>query len=313
MNMFEASKPYISPLVIDGMNGRILDLPAKESGGRPILALYGHHSSLERIFGLSQALNDYGRVIMPDLPGFGGMDSLYSIGQNGTLDEFADYLANFIEQNLPTGTFAIVGMSFGFIVATRMLQRHPELIVRVDMFVSMVGFVRGDDFKFSPRRLVSYQMLMELVSHELPSWVIAHTILAPSILRFWYPRVNRNSAKLHDASGEELSRRLEFELILWKINDVRTHLATYAIMFGLNLTTERVDCPLIHIETPNDQYFKVESVRRHLREIFTEVVLAVSSMKNHAPSILSSKDEARDMIPETVHKLLAERALEVTG
>ncbi len=311
MDVLEAPKPYISPLVIDGMHGRMLDLPAKAGNGRPILALYGHHASIERIFGLSQALNDYGRVIMPDLPGFGGMDSLYSIGRQGTLDEYADYLAIFVREKMPDGRFAISAMSFGFLVAARMLQRHPELVERIDMFISMVGFSKADDFKFSPRRLGFYRRLMRIASRRTPAWVIKHTVLAPAALRFWYPRLNRRSAKLHDATGAEFARRLEFELLLWRINDVRTHLGTYAIMFSVDLTHEKLPLPLIHIETPDDQYFKVETVRRHLRLIFTEVLVAASDMKNHAPSILGDKAEAYAMIPRSIHELLAERAKEI--
>ncbi len=61
---------YIAPLNMNGMQGRMLRMPAPKSYKREILFIYGHHSSLERWFGFSQVLNRYGAVTMPDLPGF---------------------------------------------------------------------------------------------------------------------------------------------------------------------------------------------------------------------------------------------------
>src|SRR5205085_11669969 len=90
---------YIVPLNINGLEGRVMHLPApktKKAGQREILFVYGLHSSLERWWGLTQVLNRYGAVTMPDLPGFGGMDSFYTIGKKPTLDNMADYLAAFV-------------------------------------------------------------------------------------------------------------------------------------------------------------------------------------------------------------------------
>jgi hypothetical protein len=68
---------YIMPLYINGLSGRMLHLPAPRGKKREILFIYGQHSSLERWWGLAQALNSAGAVTMPDIPGFGGMTSLH--------------------------------------------------------------------------------------------------------------------------------------------------------------------------------------------------------------------------------------------
>lgn len=47
--------------------------------------------------GLVQNFNDFGAVTMPDLPGFGGMESFHKIGKQATLDNYADYMAAFIK------------------------------------------------------------------------------------------------------------------------------------------------------------------------------------------------------------------------
>src|SRR5262245_54981731 len=88
---------YIAPLYINGMSGRMLRMPAPAKRNREILFVYGHHSTLERWWGLIQDLNQYGAVTVPDLPGFGGMDSLYGIGKTPDLDTMADYLAAFVK------------------------------------------------------------------------------------------------------------------------------------------------------------------------------------------------------------------------
>src|SRR5438128_12108327 len=107
---------YIEPLFMNGLQGRMLRLPAPKGKSRDILFVYGHHSSLERWWGVVQDLNQYGSVTMPDLPGFGGMQSLYKIGEEPTIDNLADYLAAFIKLRYKNKKITIAGLSFGFVV-----------------------------------------------------------------------------------------------------------------------------------------------------------------------------------------------------
>src|SRR5688572_14224669 len=94
---------FIVPISIGGLEGRVLHLPAdpekiKNAADKAeLLFVYGHHSSLERWWGLLEVFNRYTAVTMPDLPGFGGMDSFYKVGQEPTLDAMADYLAAFMK------------------------------------------------------------------------------------------------------------------------------------------------------------------------------------------------------------------------
>ncbi|HVX58738.1 MAG TPA: hypothetical protein VG964_03315, partial [Candidatus Saccharimonadales bacterium] len=90
------SEDFIVPLDINGLQGRMLRLPAPAGIDREILFIYGQHSSLERWWGLAQELNKMGALTMPDLPGLGGMTSLYKIGQTPDIDAMADYLAAFV-------------------------------------------------------------------------------------------------------------------------------------------------------------------------------------------------------------------------
>src|SRR3954470_17459407 len=139
-NSLKNPADYIVPLNINRLDGRMLRLPAKsarQAKNREILFVYGLHSSLERWWGLTQVLSRYGNVTMPDLPGFGGMDSFYKIGKKPTLDNMADYLAAFIKLRYKNKKLIIAGMSFGFVIATRLLQRYPELTKKVALLVSI--------------------------------------------------------------------------------------------------------------------------------------------------------------------------------
>src|SRR6266403_2252012 len=88
---------FIVSLNINGLDGRMMLLPARRKTKRQFLFLYGSHSSLERWWGLAEQLSKFGNVTMPDLPGLGGMTPLYKIGRQPDLDYLADYLAAFIK------------------------------------------------------------------------------------------------------------------------------------------------------------------------------------------------------------------------
>src|SRR3990167_5892742 len=104
------------PLYMSGLSGRMIRLPAPPRHKRHILLISGQHTSLERIAGMAEYLNRFGAVTSPDLPGFGGMDSLYKIGQKPDLDTMAAYLAAFIKFNYKRKKFTVIAASYGFAV-----------------------------------------------------------------------------------------------------------------------------------------------------------------------------------------------------
>src|SRR5688572_21813168 len=88
---------YVQPLLMNGLSGRMLYIPAKNSKKRQMLVISGQHTSIERMEALAHELAKYGTVTVPDLPGFGGMEPLYKLGVKPDLDTMADYLASFIK------------------------------------------------------------------------------------------------------------------------------------------------------------------------------------------------------------------------
>lgn len=299
---------YIVPFNINGLDGRMIRLPApgtKQAAGREILFVYGLHSSLERWWGLALALNRYGAVTVPDLPGFGGMDSFYSIGKKPTLDNMADYMAAFIKLRYRRKKIVLVGLSYGFVIATRMLQKYPELTKKVTLLVSLVGCAHRDDFIFTKPRYYSYRLGTSLLKHRLPAKVFREVGLSPWVLRTFYGRTHNAKTKFALAENyDALEEIKQIEVGLWRNNDVRTWAYSTYELLTLDNCKVRIDAPVWHVATTNDHYFDNHIVEQHLQVIFTDVDVATFEMKAHAPSVLATEKEAAVYIPKEVRTML---------
>ncbi|HSX05048.1 MAG TPA: alpha/beta fold hydrolase [Candidatus Saccharimonadales bacterium] len=300
---------YIEPLYINGLNGRMLHVPApKAHPNREILIIYGHHSTLERWWGFAQCFNRYGAVTMPDLPGFGGMESMYKIGKNASLDNMADYLATFVKWRYKRKKVVIVGLSYGFLVATRMLQRYPELTKKVDFLVSAVGYAHYSDFVFSSQRMRWYRTASRIVSWAPLAWIFRYAALNPWVLRQAYAKTFNAKKKFAGADPELSKRLMDMEITLWHANDVRTHMATTHDMLTVDNCRQQVNLDLWHVASDGDQYFDNHIVEQHLHVIFKDVHVARNKALRHAPSVIADAAESFQMLPLAVRRaLLAKR------
>jgi pimeloyl-ACP methyl ester carboxylesterase len=296
---------FIVPLNMNGMQGRMLRMPAPSGKKREILLIYGHHSSLERWFGLAEVLNRYGSVTMPDLPGFGGMNSMYKIGKKPTLDAMADYLAAFVKMRYKNRKITIVGMSYGFVVATRMLQRFPDIAGRVDLLVSLVGFAHRDDFTFSPIRYWFYRSLGSVFSLPLASNFFRGVILHPLILRTFYRQTHNAKRKFEGLSAEDSRRMIEVEIWLWRNNDVRTYMATSMSFLTLDNCKRTVDLPVWHAGVKNDHFFDNNLVEQHLRVIYKDFHGMTIDISKHAPTVIASAKDAAPFVPAKLRRMLS--------
>jgi pimeloyl-ACP methyl ester carboxylesterase len=297
---------YIVPLNINGLEGRTLHMPAPKGKSQEILFVYGHHSSLERWWGLMQVLNRYAAVTMPDLPGFGGMDSFYKIGKKPTIDNLADYLAAFIKLRFRRKKLTIAGLSFGFVVATRMLQRYPELTKQVTLLISIVGFAHKDDFTFSKTRYQFYLNSTRLLSLRLPAVFFRYVALNPTILRALYGRTHNAKHKFAQAEDEEDLKLLQdMEVGLWHGNDVRTWAFTSTQFLTFDNCTQRIDLPVWHVSIKDDNYFDSHVVEQHLRIIFKKFNTAEIEMSNHAPSVIADEKTAAPLLPPQLRRALS--------
>ncbi|HEX5744128.1 MAG TPA: alpha/beta hydrolase [Candidatus Saccharimonadales bacterium] len=300
---------YIVPLNMNGLEGRMLRMPApdtKQAKGREVMFVYGSHSSLERWWGVAQVLNRYGAVTAPDLPGFGGMESFYKLGKKPTLDNMADYLAAFIKLRYKRKKVMIVGMSYGFIVATRMLQRCPELTKKVTLMVSIVGFAHKDDFIFSKTQFFAYYWGTKLLTYRVPAALFRVMALNPRVLRAAYGRTPNAKHKYKLAKTEDEVRNIQdVEVGLWRDNDVRTWAYTINDFFKLDNCRARVNVPVWHVAVSDDHYFDHKLVEQHMRVIFSDFNTATFDMKAHAPSVLADEKDAAALFPPKLRRYLA--------
>lgn len=300
-----AVEDYVHPLVMNGLSGRMLVLPSKTKKRREILLIYGQHASLERMFSLADELSRYGNVTLPDLPGFGGMETFYKIGDQPDLDTMADYLAAFVKLRFRRKRLSILGISYGFIVATRMLQKYPELTKKVDLIVSIVGLVHHEDFKFSNKTMARARILTKLFSFRFTSWFLRIFILRGPIIRLAYAAVAKKHAKLKDATPHERKKRVDFEIILWKSNDIRTYMHSINGMLHVDLCDKRVKLSVHHVSVDGDQYFDNYEVEQHMRVIFEDFNLYEAKLGAHMPTIVASAKEVAPLIPAGLRRLLA--------
>lgn len=298
---------HIVPLEINGLNGRMLRMPAPQGRKREILLIYGHHASLERMQGFAELLNDYGGVTMADLPGFGGMESFYKIGQKPDLDTMADYLAAFIKLRYRNRRFTMIGLSYGFLVATRMLQRYPDIAKKVDLLVSAVGFTHRDEFTFSKPRYNMYLYGARFFSRRVPSWFFRNLALHPLVIRTVYTRTHNAKHKFKDLTPALRKRAVDFEVHLWRINDIRTHMATAVSLLTVDNCQKRIDLPICHLSVKKDNYFDNRIVEQHMQVIFSSLVSIPLNMDAHSASVIASKKESAPLVPPKLRSLLAEQ------
>lgn len=295
---------YVLPLNMNGLRGRMLRLPAKGNTRREILVVYGHHASLERYWGFAKILNKYGAVTMPDLPGFGGMESFYKIGEKPSIDNLADYLATFVRWRYKNRRLTIISYSFGFVVVTRMLQKYPDIVKKVDLLADGAGFAHKDDFKFSRTRRLLYLYGCRFFSTLPMSIFFRYAIVNSFNLRRIYHRTFNAKHKFSGLNKEKRAALTELEIKLWHQNDLRTWMRTTIDMLTLDNCNYRVDLPLWHIWVPRDKYFNNRVVYQHLKIVYSEVHKIKASIKKHAVSFIAEEQDWYDLLPEALRREL---------
>ncbi len=294
---------YIIPLYINGLEGRMLYMPSNRRHKQELLFVYGHHSSLERWWGLMQELHQFGTITMPDLPGFGGMDSFYKIGKQPTIDNLADYLASFVKMQYRRKKIVLIGMSYGFVIATRMLQRYPELTKNVKMLVSLAGFADHDDFTFSKPRYYFYLYGTRVFSRRLPAFVFRHTALTAPVLKQVYARMAKGKF-LNVSNREDFDRLMDVEVKLWQSNDVRTYMFTTTEFLLFSNCDRQINLPVWHVAAKADHFFDNARVEQHMRVIFSDYKSVTIKLTNHAPTVIADRKEAAALIPAELKRAI---------
>jgi pimeloyl-ACP methyl ester carboxylesterase len=269
--------------------------------------VYGHHASLERWWSLVQNLTPYGNVTMPDLPGFGGMESFAKIKTRPTIDAYADYLAAFIKLRYKNKRITIFAISYGFVVVTRMLQRYPDLTKKVDLLTSVVGFMHKDDLVFKPNFRRFSKCVTRFFATRPMALFIRYVMLNRFILTHFYTKLPSSKRRMLEVTQEEFKQSMEFEVGLWQANDVRTHWLTTSEFLSLNNCREHVSLPVVHVTSKHDYYINNLMVEEHMRQVFSGYTQFVSKSKAHVPSVIADKKAMSVLVPSGLKRLLREK------
>ena len=303
----EAAAEFILPLYMNGLSGRMLRAPSTTDRQREILLIYGHHAMLERWWSLVENLRQYGPVTMPDLPGFGGMESFYKIGIKPDIDAYADYLAAFVKLRYKRKRVTVFAISYGFVVVTRMLQRYPELAQKVDLLVGVVGFMHKTDFHWPARTRFTYRLGTRLFATRPLAFLIRHVFLTRFVIKGLTRLIPHSKHRFIEVTPEEFESNMDFEVKLWHANDVRTHWLTTSQFFSLDNTAKPVPLPVVHVVSKNDHYFNNLVVEQHMRLVFTGYKRFTAKTKAHTPHITADKKTTAVLLPTGLKRLLAQK------
>jgi pimeloyl-ACP methyl ester carboxylesterase len=293
------TNPNITQLETQGLKGRVLRIASKkpESAGHNILLIYGHHASLERYATIADNLSQYGEVTMPDLPGFGGMESFRKLGKEPDIAEFADYMAAFIRENYQDNNVTIVGFSYGLPVATLMLQRYPELERQINSVVSIVGFASAKALKLSKKAETFYRLSAKTFKNYPVSLIAGRLITNDISISLAYGRFGNSVSKFDCKSGQERKKVVKEEISLWQNNDFWTYAWVVYDTFTIDLTSHKLKIPLLHVQVSGDQYFNATQNVQDLQKIYPNTKVFSANLATHAPTSLEDPDEVEKLIP----------------
>ncbi len=237
------------------------------------------------------------------MPGFGGMDSFYKIGEKPTLDNMADYLATFVKLRYRNRRFTIAGVGYGFLVVTRMLQRYPDLTKKVDIAISISGMTKYDELTLSNMKRQLYNAVARTLSSRVASAFSRNLVMHPSMMRIYYDRLYRTN-KLQNLGTKELPKLIDKKINLWRINDTRTHMFTTSSLLKADTCQDRLNLPVIHIDFNGGRYVDNNTVEQHMRVIFTDYRHFIAESAPNAFSLLATKRSAKNAIPKDLKALL---------
>ncbi len=286
-NVEENPNDYIATIYINGMHGRMLRLPSTVKN-KEILIVYGRNQNLEQLFYLAKELNKYGNVTIPDIPGFGGMQSFYKIGEKPILDNLADYLAAFIKLRYSRRKVTIFGLGFGFIVVTRMLQKYPNLMKKINILINYGGFIHKDAIILDRGTYVLMHYSADILSWRLPAWSLKYFFLKPYLMSWIYSRSSNNSSY----NLEEINQ-----------SDLRTFLKATSIMLKLDLSDHQINLTVYNIPIKQD-WLDEQLVEQHLNVVYQKVrVFNPMTNKNNHSKVSGAHSTME--IPASLKRLLA--------
>lgn len=300
----EEPADFIIPVNMNKLQGRMLRYIKSNQPNKEILLIYGHHTSIERCWELARELGKYGAVTVPDFPGFGGMENLYKIYENPSIDNLADYLAAFFKLRYKQRRVTIVSVGYGFIVTTRMLQKYPEIVKKIDLCIGINAFSHKDDIIIGKLKLYWYKFATSVLSFRFTN----------ALFRFIWVRlmlsgVNNEAIlqSIHNFSfrGDSFFEPPNVDYKLWASNDMRTHVQTIKTMLSIDNCQDNVDLPVWNISFGDQTFLNENYVEQHLKVIFSEYRKLTTKFNLDLP-FGSPNSKIGKIIPPPLRKKLLE-------
>lgn len=290
------------PLNMNGLVGRMLRVPALKKHPKDILVVYSQLDSLENYLTLVEQLRKFGNVTVPDLPGFGGMSSLFAIDEIPSLNELADYLASFVKLMYKRRRVTFVGIGYGFVIATRMLQRYPDLAKKIDLVISLGGWAHADDLLFGPFERFVYGAVAWIGSRKYLGYICSYTVFTPIMLSIGYIIFKRYLDK--QTYNVQFPQTYNHFKMLLKQSDLRTIFMGIHETLRLDNCNSRLNLELRHVSFVRDKKFSNELVEQHLKVIYSKVFIYENNTRK--VSQLSPDYDGYDInLPTSVKRLLA--------
>lgn len=142
--------------------------------------------------------------------------------------------------------------------------------------------------------------------YSLPAFIFRYLVLSGPVIKGFYNLIGTGHSKMKDARDNEVRKqRIEAEVKLWHINDLRTRMRTMRDMFKVDLCSRgSVDLPVYHVYVDGDRYFDNQVVEQHMRIIYKDFIGLETSIKGHMPSIVATAKEAEPFVPRKLKRLL---------
>lgn len=304
--MIDIPSEQIRNITIEGLSGRVLHIPSeKKSAKKNFFLVYGQHTSHERMYGISQYLSRHGNVYAIDLPGYGGMDSFYSIGKEPTIEAYGHYIYTVMQVLKLEKNIWMVGMSMGFQMMTRMLQLHPQIHPAIDKVFSLVGYTSKHDFAIKQPLWFGFNFMVFFGKTRPGVWIADNVFLNKVSVRIMLSIFAKFKSRMKSVTGEQKDV-IEMEAHLWTINDQRTHAQNIWDMFhNWDLTKyNQLPFSLINMTSKQDQYFSDERLNENFAKVYKEHKTLYLDIDAHSPSVIGSPDDFEATIPKEVRKMV---------
>lgn len=299
-------RDFITPLVINNIRGRMLYIPASTDSARKreILLVYGLRTCLEQVFALANELSAYGNVSCPDLPGIGGMDSMYSVGMKPTLENMANYMASLMKLKYHHKKFTAIGLSHNFALLTKVLQNHPELAGKVERVVNIDGYIHTDDLTLSANRKKRRRFVLKLASNKLVSRVIQYIVFVSPIMRYLYVHQRSSSTHENKKSKEMLKHRAHFDAHLWRINDARTHLSILSELNDVDLCSSQINVDALYAYSPMTTIVSPTIIEQHMAVAYKSCATFRLKLGPYEEILPIPLTDASSLLPKSLRKKL---------